>query len=632
MGGIGGTMRFDGGKVARRSADNMAATMPHRARDGTATWARAGAALYCCATHTVPGAGLARQPLVDETDRFVLVFDGRLDNWEELSRDLGERGVPLRSTGDAELTLKAFLTWGHHCAARLDGDFAFLVWDSVERTAFGARDRLGQRPFLYASSATGFHFASEMRALLLSLATEPELNLSRLAELLADHFVTLDETIWRGVRNLPPAHFLVADASGVTVRRYWSPEPATLPRLKTLDDHAAFYRDLIFDQVRRASRSDEPLAFEVSGGLDSSALFLIAAALQREGRLLAPDIAGYTLTFPEGGEAEESALAEAVARAAGRALTSVERTLWSPADIVEQGRRERDLPDQPINLLPYGLRERVRVDGQRSLVSGLGGDEWLGNAWMDRSFFVEQLASLDLAGFGQSLRAEIRDFGWRTTAFAFLRHGMVPFLPERGKQMLRNWRAGLFGKDDRSIAEFYLAEPLQQVLTELGSSRAPVKAGRGFSGRRRARLAADPFVVACWSRALQTAATQGIEMRAPYRSRAVVEWSLAIPAKFMTVGRLDRIIHRLALKDLMPRELFERAGKADFFDIFEADLVRHRAAFEQIATRRAGWFGAVGPDELSNRLAEGTLSEVRISRYDAVMALWGALSADGLPE
>ena len=217
-----------------------------------------------------------------------LTLDGRLDNAEELIAALGLQQHP----SDDGLIAAAYQHWGDTFPRHLDGDFALALWDAPRQRLLCARDHTGTRPFYYHCGCGFITFASELPPLLALAEGTLVPNQDMVTQFLGQCWVSNEDTFWQGFRRLPPAHTLAVSAGQVQVQRYWQPDFQRVLEYPHLQDYRNHYRELLADIVMRQGRSDYPVAFEVSGGLDSSALFAVASELQRSGDLPSPDIAG----------------------------------------------------------------------------------------------------------------------------------------------------------------------------------------------------------------------------------------------------------------------------------------------------------------------------------------------------
>jgi asparagine synthase (glutamine-hydrolysing) len=149
MSGIAGVIHFDDAPVDLGLIETMTSAMAYRGPDGLHHWVEGSVALGQCMLRTTPESLEESQPLTNEDQSLVLVMDGRVDNWEELRRELLSCGAVLRNRADAELVLRAYEIWGRDCLAHIDGEFALVIWDVRRREAFCARDRFGSKPFYY---------------------------------------------------------------------------------------------------------------------------------------------------------------------------------------------------------------------------------------------------------------------------------------------------------------------------------------------------------------------------------------------------------------------------------------------------------------------------------------------------
>jgi asparagine synthase (glutamine-hydrolysing) len=266
--GIAGIVRFD--QPAQAFAPRLAAMrarLRHRGPDGEGELCTSHAAL----AHTrlaLVDLHSGSQPIQSPDGRFSLTYNGELYNDPELRSQLDYR---FRTRSDAETVLAAWSRWGEECIPRLDGMFAFFIWDELEQAGFAVRDRLGVKPLAYLQDGPELSFASEARALLEGRKARPDVE-AIVEYLVAPAFSGVSRSPFRDVRYLPPAHLLRVDASGIRIHRYWQWSPQ---EGKVTPEEL---RDAFVNSVHKALRADVPLGIFLSGGLDSTA---IAAAAGR---------------------------------------------------------------------------------------------------------------------------------------------------------------------------------------------------------------------------------------------------------------------------------------------------------------------------------------------------------------
>jgi asparagine synthase (glutamine-hydrolysing) len=274
MSAIAGIIHFDSAPVQSQSVGKMTTAMASRGPDGIRHWVKDAVGFGQCMLRTTPESLEETQPLTNEDETLVLVMDGRVDNWEDLRRELLRRGSVLRDQSDAELVLRAYEAWGEDCPDRIIGEFVFFLWDARRRRLFGARDAAGARHFFYHKGDRWFAFASEIKGLLALERIEPRLNESRVFDYLVIRFDRDDEvgTFYQGVDRMPAGHAMRITAQDVKVWRYW--DPGNLPTITfaSLDECADAFLEQLRVAVRCRLRSIGPVGATLSGGLDSSAI------------------------------------------------------------------------------------------------------------------------------------------------------------------------------------------------------------------------------------------------------------------------------------------------------------------------------------------------------------------------
>src|SRR5215472_9849200 len=223
MCGIAGVLFRDGRPIARRLLDEMGWAIAHRGPDSEGTYVDQGS----------PSAGLVarrlaiidvengNQPMSTEDGNYTIVYNGEIFNAAEVRRDLQALGHRFRSRCDTEVILRGYAEWGSGVVERLNGMWAFAVWDRRARRLFLSRDRLGVKPVVYADTPEGFVFASEIKSLLASRLVHRELDLTALPHYLSSFVVPEPYSFLRDVRRLPAGHSVVVDREGTREARYW---------------------------------------------------------------------------------------------------------------------------------------------------------------------------------------------------------------------------------------------------------------------------------------------------------------------------------------------------------------------------------------------------------------------------
>lgn len=375
MSAIAGLLRTDARPATVADLAPMVAACAGRGPDGTRIAVVGPLALAHLAFVTTPEAAREHQPLRSSDGRYWLVADARVDNREALSHPLGL----LPTASDAELLLAAYQRWGESAPTRVVGDYAFAVWDQLERRLFLARDAVGMRLLYYRQTGSSWLFATTPGALLATGA--PALNDAVIADFLAHRYDRLThETFYCGILRLPQGcHLTIAAGGESRLTRYWtfgaSPAPASS------GDSLEAIRDAFSNAVRSRLRAVGPVGIMLSGGLDSSSVTCMAAHLAQDGDQ--PPVHLYSLTYERAGSADEREYLQAVTDHCPRfAATRIPGDdLWSLPAEVEPGfpLDEPDLSSQ--RRLVAALLQPARAEGCRVILSGQGGDEVLGYAY-----------------------------------------------------------------------------------------------------------------------------------------------------------------------------------------------------------------------------------------------------------
>ena len=370
--------------------DIMISVQSHRGPDGSGVWSSPDARIVFGHRRLaiIDLSDNASQPMQDITGRYVITYNGEIYNYLEIRNELILSGAYFRSQSDTEVILEAYKCWGTDCLSHLNGMFAFALYDQRENKLFCARDRYGEKPFLYSFGKDFFAFASEYKALL----QHPEIPLDCDDWRLIPPSTGLDadrQTVFNAVQQLLPGEAMEVDVHTLkhSIWRYWRIDPA--PLREDVDERMIFeeFRELLIDSVRLRMRSDVPVGSCLSGGLDSSAIVCIVR------RLLGDDIPYHTFTgrFP-GTPADEWQYAREVVDATSVVSHIVEPTV------------DRFIADLPefiwYNELPVGSSSQfaqwcvfrlAKEQGITVLLDGQGADEELGGYEQYFAYYVQSL-------------------------------------------------------------------------------------------------------------------------------------------------------------------------------------------------------------------------------------------------
>ncbi|HZI92704.1 MAG TPA: asparagine synthase (glutamine-hydrolyzing) [Patescibacteria group bacterium] len=548
MCGIAGIVKMDPRKrVEEKRLHRMREILVHRGPDGAGTLldGPAGLAHRRLAIVDVKG---GHQPMPNEDRSVWIVFNGEIYNHASLRPELERQGHRYRSRSDTETILHLYEQEGDRCVEKLQGMFAFAIWDSVRGRLLLARDRLGIKPLYYSCTDEEIVFASEIKAILAEGSTSPRFNRQVLPEFLATRFVSGEETFFSGVRKLLPGRMLTWSVEeGIRQRRYWQ-----LPLDTSVDPDgkdAGEVRSRLDSAVTSHLMSDVPLGVFLSGGLDSTAL----------AALMAPQVNERLKTFSVG-FAESSASELPWARLAASAVGSDHHeVILSAAEFFDSLPRLVWHEDEPIafsSSIPLYFVSRLASRHVKVVLTGEGADElFLGYNRYRLTAWNERLGRLG---------GRLLPRGWRSVARLLRR------LPGRaGALAARSFLSLADGPRSQFYENFAVfPEVLQRRLlvdSDLLDSRDPyLDSLRCYDNAvggpldRMGRADLQTYLVELLMKQDQMSMATSIESRVPYLDTALVEHVVAIPGRQRLPGFRTKALLRDAARNLVPSAILNR--------------------------------------------------------------------------
>jgi asparagine synthase (glutamine-hydrolysing) len=550
MCGIAGIVKLDPAEVVDTArVKRMRDVLRHRGPDGEGLWVDGPVGLGHRRLAIVDVAG-GHQPMQSDTGSAVVTYNGEIYNHAALRAGLEARGHRYRTRSDTETILHLWDEYGAEGVERLQGMFAFALWDRQARQLLLARDRLGIKPLYYAITDDELLFASEIKAILAVSPQRPRFNEAILPEFLANRFVAGEDTFFQGVKKRLPGRTLTWSASaGIAVRRYWQLPAALDPSPGSLEVEARRVRQELEVAVRSHLMSDVPLGLFLSGGLDSAGLAGLMAPMT-------PDpIRTFSVSFSEP-EADELPYARLAARAVGAVHREV---VVSPREFVEALPRLVWHEDEPIafpSSVPLYFVSRLAADHVKVVLTGEGADElFLGynryrvTAWNDRAGRL----------YG---RLPARTRARALAAVNAIAPGLTRYV-RRSFVALEPGPRALF------FENFSVFPPgLQRDLLRangLLAARDPHAAGLacydeapGGILERTSHADLQTYLVELLMKQDQMSMAASIESRVPFLDHLLVERVAAMPASLKLRGARTKAVLRAALRDVVPRAILER--------------------------------------------------------------------------
>jgi asparagine synthase (glutamine-hydrolysing) len=570
--------------------------------------------------HAAPGLGLGmrrlsiidlstgHQPMHNETSDVWVVFNGEIYNYRELRRELEAQGHRFVTESDTETIVHAYEEWGTSAFSRLRGMFGIALWDARSGELFLARDRAGIKPLYYAETSGGLYFGSELKSLLVSGGISRELSPEALDHYLSFLYTPGDQSIFSGVRKLPPGHYLRWHHGEATIVRYWQIATSE-PFAGSEDEAAAQLHDVLAEAVRLHLLSDVPLGAFLSGGVDSSLVVALMAEATNK-------VTTFSIGFDEP-EYDELPYARAVAEHFGTdhhefvvrpdALSILDALVW-----------HFDEPFADPSAIPTWYVSEIARRHVTVVLSGDGGDELFGG--YDRYLPHPRVAAFDRVAIPakQQIAAAI---------WPLLPHGA------RGKNYLRHVSQDEDGRYVDSIAFFQPDEKNALLSSDVRAALNGHEAGRASLGRFQ-RFSALPHHSRMMRFDFETylpedvltkvdrmSMAHSIESRVPLLDNNVIDFAATLPASFkIRKGRRKHILKRAAAR-LLPSEILDRRKQGFGVPIgawFRGNL---RELFHDILlsarTRARGYFEPAFVERIVKEHLSGT--------RDHSMRLWQLL-------
>ena len=499
------------------------------------------------------------QPAFNEDQTVAVILNGEIYNYRELRTELEKSGHVFRSASDTEVLPHLYEEWGDAMVERLNGMFAFALWDSKRRRLLIARDRFGEKPLYWGVFNGTLLFASEPKVLLAHPAVTTSLNLEALRRYLSFDYVPAPLSIYEGINKLPAAHTLTLEDGRVSTRPYWRLCYETKKPVPTEVEAAAQLRDLLADSVRLRMISDVPLGVLLSGGIDSSTVAALAVQASSE------PVRTFSISFAES-SFDESSYARAVAKFLGTDHHEERLSANLAANLVGEIGSWMDEPFSDASLVPTYLLSRFTRKHVTVALGGDGGDEVFAGYPMYRGHRLAQMYSM--------IPGQVR---------SALIEPMIELLPVKTKNLSLDYKARRFitGAKYDTVARHHVwfgsftpdeqehlltPEVLQQTDGDVyGDARRMLRdcesdnlVEQMQSLDTRLYLAEDIL-----TKVDRASMAVSLEVRAPFLDPRVAEFAASLPANYKLRGSKTKYILKRSMAELVP-SFVTRRGKKGF--------------------------------------------------------------------
>lgn len=590
MCGICGVISRDGdhpvGESLLRTMNN---SMTHRGPDDAGHYIddRAGLAMRRL---SIIDLSTGHQPIPNEDQTVWIVFNGEIYNYQEIRRDLEQKGHLFVTQSDTEAIVHAYEEYGVECLHRLNGMFTFAIWDTVQQQFFMARDRLGIKPMYYHLSRHHLIFGSELKAVLAHPETPRTINFTALDQFLTLEYIPSPHTIFEDVHKLPPGHWMLLKNGRLTIQQYWNIERMDVPQSD--DACIEHLTELIRDAVKIRMIADVPLGAFLSGGIDSSTIVSFMSELASQ------PVKTFSIGFGNR-TYNELPFARQVAEMYG--TNHYEEFL--EADIADMAMRLVSHFDEPFgdfSIFPTYLVSEVARRFVTVTLSGDGGDEIFGGY----DTYVAQ--NMDQRYYG-------RLPGWmRQRALPFMLNMLPPQPAKKGfinkaKRFVEGgalppaWQhtRWMMFMNDRDKSQLYRPD----VVTALNGDSPGLLIERYFDeAAPQNQLAKQQYVdVKTYMvddilvKVDRMSMATSLEARVPLLDHRIVEFALNLPPHLKLHNGETKVILRRVMKDRLPESILKKPKEGFSIplkhwmrqelrplmtDLLAPDTIRRRGYFE----------------------------------------------------
>ena len=574
--------------------------LTHRGPDGAGRWIGASSAGSVGLAHRrlsiIDLSEDAAQPMFTEDDTIAITFNGEIYNYLELRHQLTEEGVQFRTKSDTEVLLKAYVRWGRDCLDKLNGMFAFAIYDSRDETLFVARDRFGEKPLYYTRlSSGGLALASEVKALYMHPEIEPEIDEEIFSGYLNGYYVEAGEqTFFNNIKRLEPAHAMIIDCDGTIRRkwRYWTPNYLDINYTISLQDATHEFRDRLKSSISMRLRSDVEVGACLSGGLDSSAI----VGLLKDITGGADNLKTYSVRFDDDPTISEGPFIDLMLERSGFEANSIRPT---GADMEAASRKLHWHQEQPFlsasMFNEYALMEKAKENGTIVILDGQGADELLAGYQ-----YYFQLHQLDLRFCNK-----IKKLHWETRIYEYLLRNAA----KKYKNVERRFNPLPTLTMDELDARLEAGLPSDDGRWTVGVP--PIGTGLMLRRQLAIGLLYDQLPGNLHA-ADRSAMAFGRESRFPFLDRELVDWCIRLPNDMLISMGWQKYILRRATESIVPLKIRWRADKVGY------------------AAPQDNWMRGEIKDWAHDLLFTGPITERPEYDRSQIQELWDQLQNEGL--
>jgi asparagine synthase (glutamine-hydrolysing) len=578
--------------------------------------------------------GGGQQPISTQNQRYWIVYNGEIFNFIELRVELEQKGYQFATHTDTEVLLNLYQEEGPACLNKLNGQFALAIYDTVEKTLFLARDRLGVRPLFYSKRNGVFYFGSEIKCLLAGSGENAEISPAHLGHVFTFWGSLPGQTVFKGINELRPGHWMLWRQGNIKIHKYWDSsfeeaqaEEISINSHKSVDELKEELKNLLIESTQIRLRADVPVGSYLSGGLDSS---LIASIVRQH---TSNNLRTFSIAFTDE-RYDERDFQLRMAKFLGTEHEVVEATHEDIGEVFPEVVWHTETPLLRTAPVPmYLLSQRVHQCGYKVVLTGEGADEFF--AGYDifkeakvRRFWARYPDSKWRFRLLEKLYPDVFHSGQAAIAYlkAFFGNGL-----EETKSV--DYSHAIRWKNTRRLWRFMTKEALAECGNESAGALITPYLPSSFmrwNPLQRAQYLEINFFMSQYllsSQGDRVAMANSVEGRFPFLDVRLIEWSNRLPVNLKMYGLEEKYLLRLVGKESLPPEIWQRVKRPyrapihrSFFHEHQPAYVREMLSEESI--RKVNLFQPAAVKQLVEKVGGGK----PLGETDD-MALAGILSA-----
>ncbi len=540
----------------------MSDSMSHRGPDDKGTFSDKNMSLGHRRLSILDLSKKGHQPMINKEGTICIVFNGEIYNFLDIRKELEKEGVRFNSNSDTEVILYAYERWGERCIEKLNGMFAFCIYDTKKNILFLARDRIGIKPLYYYHKDGKFIFASEIKAII-EADIKRDINKNSLNTFMTYRSTRYEETIFENILRIPPSHYIIYDLKNnkLTKNRYWDVKE------NIIDKPESYFKkkviDMLEDSVRKRLISDVPLGAYLSGGIDSSAIVSMMSKIKKEDGENRK-IKTFSVAFEHGEKGNELDQA----RELSRKLDCDHTEFMIKPDIIKilpklMWHYDEPFADPaaiPVYELSKKAKKKVTV-----VLTGDGGDEIF--AGYDHYKFMMMRDKMKII---PSPLRKTMGLGARSIPKALL-DKIYKYSSDYGKEMLTRF-SKFIGENDEAkahdeVVSIFDYDERKQLLKK--SSQDYEDRNKLYFDKRWKHLnkllyydlknqLSEEFLM----KTDRATMAWAIEARVPLLDHRMVELSYSIPPQLKLKGKTTKYIFKKALEGLVPKDVLYKPKQA----------------------------------------------------------------------